>query len=216
MTKDSLAVNGMHLSLLDQIRAIALEGLKYAKDSYDIARYEKLLELAATDYSRLLDMDMTVVLSELQKEIGTATPKIGTDAAVINEKNELLILQRSDNRTWCLPCGWLDVGESPSNGAVRETYEETGLLVEPLYYIGLTHKGPHACSGMVHQVNTITLMQTIASDAPVKLSHEHTNYRCISTHDETLPWHPGMQSQVKIIFDFLSSDRRHYLPILVV
>ncbi|HXH87453.1 MAG TPA: NUDIX domain-containing protein, partial [Gaiellaceae bacterium] len=30
-------------------------------------------------------------------------------------------------RTWALPKGWIDAGESPAETAIREAFEETGL-----------------------------------------------------------------------------------------
>ena len=43
------------LSMADQVRGIALEGLKYAKDPYDKARYERLLEIAATQFAKAVE-----------------------------------------------------------------------------------------------------------------------------------------------------------------
>jgi ADP-ribose pyrophosphatase YjhB (NUDIX family) len=41
------------LDLLDELRAIAQLGINYSKDPYDLSRYNRLLELAATEYAGL-------------------------------------------------------------------------------------------------------------------------------------------------------------------
>ncbi len=209
------ARNIAQLTILDRLRGIALEGLKYTKDPYDQRRYEHLLELATADYSALLDIDATQLIAIFKNQIGTTTPKTGADAAVINDKNQLLILKRNDDKLWCIPCGWIDVGESPAQAAQRETLEETGLVVEPLYYIGLSHKGPHTAERMQHQISCLTLMKPVTADATVTLSHEHTDYRWISESEcADIAWHPGMQRQAETIFAFLQSDRTGFVPVV--
>jgi 8-oxo-dGTP diphosphatase len=59
-------------------------------------------------------------------------------AAVVERDERLLMLRRggvgafaSDGHgTWSVPGGWLDLGETPWEAAVRETREETGVEVE--------------------------------------------------------------------------------------
>ncbi len=49
----------------------------------------------------------------------------------VREDGRLLLLQRPSTGTWEPPAGRLLPGESFESGAVRELYEETGLLVAP-------------------------------------------------------------------------------------
>ena len=49
---------------------------------------------------------------------------------VVNEAGEILLLQRADTGHWSVPAGVVDPGEQPADAAVRETYEETGILIE--------------------------------------------------------------------------------------
>lgn len=56
------------------------------------------------------------------------TLRIGTDAVVLDETRQMVLLtRRSDNGQWCLPGGRVDPGESVSEACLRELYEETGL-----------------------------------------------------------------------------------------
>ena len=42
----------------------------------------------------------------------------------------LLLMQRSDNGSWGLPGGYVEVGESVADAAAREVLEETGVRIE--------------------------------------------------------------------------------------
>jgi len=58
------------------------------------------------------------------------TPRTGSCAVVLDEQGRVLLTRRADNGRWCLPGGHLDYGETVEQCAVRETLEETGLIVE--------------------------------------------------------------------------------------
>lgn len=57
---------------------------------------------------------------------------VGLAVLIVNEFGEILLEKRSDNGLWCLPGGSLDIGETVIEGAKREVYEETGLVLENL------------------------------------------------------------------------------------
>ena len=137
------------LGLLDEIRILAANGLKYADNEYDRVRYARLRELVEDHYSQTLDLPAKEVRARLRVELGHVTPKIGADAAIFDGAGRILLMQRVDSGTWCLPCGWVDAGESPSEAVIREVQEETGLTVRPTKLVGLFFRaasieaGPH-------------------------------------------------------------------------
>ena len=45
-------------------------------------------------------------------------------------RGELLLMQRSDNRHWGLPGGYVEVGESVVAATAREVHEETGVRID--------------------------------------------------------------------------------------
>jgi ADP-ribose pyrophosphatase YjhB (NUDIX family) len=60
--------------------------------------------------------------------------------ALIVEDNRLLLIRRTIEPFrgfWDVPGGFLEEGEHPKEGAVRETMEETGLKVRPERFIGI-------------------------------------------------------------------------------
>jgi len=72
--------------------------------------------------------------------------RMTASSIVTNEAGELLLIQRHDIRTFDVPGGGIDPGELPTEAAVRETYEETGLHVRPSQLLGIYHwpNEPHA------------------------------------------------------------------------
>lgn len=51
-------------------------------------------------------------------------------ACIVKKKNRYLFCRREDNGLWELPGGRVEKGEVPSEAALRELFEETGLNVE--------------------------------------------------------------------------------------
>jgi ADP-ribose pyrophosphatase YjhB (NUDIX family) len=52
------------------------------------------------------------------------------NVVVVNEAGEILLIRRTDNGNWALPGGAVDLGESLSQAAIRETREESGVECE--------------------------------------------------------------------------------------
>jgi 8-oxo-dGTP pyrophosphatase MutT (NUDIX family) len=63
--------------------------------------------------------------------------RVGCSAAIFNEEGKVLLTRRLDNGQWCLPSGGMEPGESPSETAVREVFEETGLHVRVTRLVGV-------------------------------------------------------------------------------
>jgi 8-oxo-dGTP pyrophosphatase MutT (NUDIX family) len=190
--------------LLDVVRAVAQEGLSYPDNEYDTARYKKLMEVASQQYAGLTGLSEAEVKATFQQEHGAITPKVGVDAAVINDQGEILVLRRADNGAWCVPGGWADVDESPFETAIRETREEAGLDIEPVGYIGISCKTPRThqawAPGWVSQVNICTAIKPVSSTSEVVLSHEHTAYKWIGDVAQIDNWHTAHQPLVERAF----------------
>ncbi|MBN1266646.1 MAG: NUDIX hydrolase [Anaerolineales bacterium] len=119
-----------------EIQAVAQTAAHYAHDSYDRARAEQLLELAAEMISTATNEPSAAVQSALTAQGGYITPKVDVRAAVFNQDSLLLVKERADGG-WTFPGGWADVGETPRQAVERETYEESGFKVRAKCLIGV-------------------------------------------------------------------------------
>jgi ADP-ribose pyrophosphatase YjhB (NUDIX family) len=163
------------VALLDEIRAIARDGLHFAETEYDRERYDRLLRLASQSYGRWLSVPEEDLRSRFLEETGYITTKVGASAAIFNERGEILLMDRADGGGWCLPCGWVEPNERPCDAAVREALEETGLIVEIDRLVGVFSRpagaetGPHAMIGIVHLARV--------AGGRLELSHEGKELR---------------------------------------
>ncbi len=57
---------------------------------------------------------------------------VGARGVIRDDAGRVLLVKRADNGAWVLPAGAMEVGESITDCAVREIYEETGLTAERL------------------------------------------------------------------------------------
>src|SRR5208283_5398155 len=55
----------------------------------------------------------------------------------VNDQGEILMIRRTDNGNWAVPGGGMDLGESITAAAVRETREETGIDCEITGLVGI-------------------------------------------------------------------------------
>ncbi|MFD6095727.1 NUDIX hydrolase [Nocardiopsis flavescens] len=62
---------------------------------------------------------------------------------VVNDRDEVLMIRRTDNDNWAVPGGALDLGESVPQAAVRETLEETGVTCEITGLVGIYSDPKH-------------------------------------------------------------------------
>jgi ADP-ribose pyrophosphatase YjhB (NUDIX family) len=107
------------------IQSIAQNGLTFAQDPYDRDRYKQLRRIGSEMMSASSGVLLTEVLELFEKEQGYATPKVDVRATVIRNDEVLMVREREDG-CWSLPGGYADVGEPPSEVAVREVMEESG------------------------------------------------------------------------------------------
>ncbi|MGP6175509.1 NUDIX hydrolase [Corynebacterium sp. A21] len=55
---------------------------------------------------------------------------VSAATVTLDPEGWVLLIQRQDNGAWDLPGGVVELGEQPTEAAIRETSEETGFLVE--------------------------------------------------------------------------------------
>jgi ADP-ribose pyrophosphatase YjhB (NUDIX family) len=62
--------------------------------------------------------------------------ELGVTVAII-QSEKILLIKREDYEVWCLPGGMVDNHETIIEAAIREAYEETGLVVEFTRLVGV-------------------------------------------------------------------------------
>lgn len=91
---------------------------------------------------RLIDGRKRLVCSECG-EIYYENPLPAAAALVLNDRSQLLLGRRSvepARGSWCLPGGFVEMGETMEQAALRELLEETGLRGRALSFIGCLHQ----------------------------------------------------------------------------
>jgi ADP-ribose pyrophosphatase YjhB (NUDIX family) len=125
-----------------RLQAIAQTGLTFAKDPYDIERYQAIREIAAEMLAAGTDLELPVIRNMLSADSGYATPKVDVRGVIFREGKILLVKEMSDGR-WTLPGGWADVCESPAGNVVREVFEETGFQTRATKILALFDRELH-------------------------------------------------------------------------
>ena len=108
-----------------QLRSISQYGLTYTKDTYDRERFAAIAAVATDIATHLVGATPADIDATLKLEVGPPTPKLDVRAAVFQGDAILLVRELGDG-LWSLPGGWVDIDESPSRAAERETKEESG------------------------------------------------------------------------------------------
>jgi 8-oxo-dGTP pyrophosphatase MutT (NUDIX family) len=61
----------------------------------------------------------------------------GAALLILNDREELLLMRRTDNNAWCPPGGMMEPGERLEDTARREAEEEVGLQVGEMHLLGV-------------------------------------------------------------------------------
>ena len=124
------AADGAWLARVRALQAIAQEGITYARNPFDAARYARLKEVTA-EIAGALDAEGAPgpLRLAVENSDGYLTPKLDVRSAVFDDAGRVLLVRETSDGRWTLPGGWADVGEGIAAGAVRETREESGYLV---------------------------------------------------------------------------------------
>ena len=111
-----------------RVQAIAQAGLHYSENEFDRQRYQELRDLSVELTAAATDREINKIRDLFTNETGFQTPKVDIRSVVIRDNKILLARERSDGG-FSLPGGFADINNSPSEVAVKEVREETGLEV---------------------------------------------------------------------------------------
>lgn len=113
-----------------EIQGLCQTGLAFASTDYETQRYTRLNEIAAEIVASQTNETREALVENFSAQPGYATAKIDVRGAVVRDGRILLVQERRDQK-WCMPGGWADVGDIPSEMVAREVWEESGFEVVP-------------------------------------------------------------------------------------
>jgi 8-oxo-dGTP pyrophosphatase MutT (NUDIX family) len=124
---------------------------------------------------------------------------------VVNDQGEILMIHRTDNDNWAVPGGGMDLGESITDAAVRETQEETGITCEVTGLVGI-YTNPHhvilyTSNGEVRQEFSIVFTaQPVGGQ--LRPSSESSEPQWVSPATVArLQMHPSMRQRIQHYLD---------------
>lgn len=134
------------------------------------------------------------------------------NVVVINKDGDVLLIQRSDNGNWAIPGGAIDLGESLTQAAIRETKEESGITCEITGIVGIYTDPQHVIlytsNGEARQEFSIVLTAQAVDGKPTA-SDESSQVRWV-TRDELAEYQ--MDRSMRLRLDhFLAGRRSPYL-----
>ncbi len=191
-----------------EIQQLSQTGLAFAVTEYEKQRYRRLTELSTEMIAHHTQLEKEEIEEVLMKQPGYATPKIDVRAAVINDKGKILLVKEVMDKKWAMPGGWADVGDIPSEVAIRESKEESGYDVKPKKVIGVFDANR---SGrpleFFHAFKIIFLCDLVGGEAATS---EETDDVAFFSFDELPPLSQNRTNMKHIneIKDHLKDDKR--------
>ncbi len=109
-----------------KVLSICKIGLKYSKDPYAIENYEELEKLTI---DMLNAQEIYPEKDNFYERDIYPTPNLSVRIIVLNKQHQMLMVKETPEGKWAVPGGWCDVFMAPSQAALSEVRQETGVEV---------------------------------------------------------------------------------------
>lgn len=127
----------------------------------------------------------------------------------VDELNRVLLQRRRDTGQWAIPIGKQEFGETPTQCAIRETLEETGVLTEITGLLGIYSDPGHIVAytdGEIRQEWELILLGRPVIGNPTA-NDEASDVRWVAPTDlDSLDIHPTQWRQLR---DWLEGSSPH-------
>ena len=112
-------------------------------------------------------MPMSEYVRSLRGKIGTTVLEIPTVAVLTFDRGDRVLLVRHvEGNDWTTPGGMIEPYELPSDAAVREMWEETGLHVALTHIVGVFGGAP--CSSTYSNGDQVAWVATVFAAEPIR------------------------------------------------
>ena len=112
-------------------------------------------------------MPMSEYVRDLRAKIGTTVLEVPTVSVVtFDQSDRVLLVRHVEGNNWTTPGGMVEPYELPSDAAVREVWEETGLYVALTQVVGVF--GGTLCSGTYSNGDKISWVSTVFGAQPIR------------------------------------------------
>jgi ADP-ribose pyrophosphatase YjhB (NUDIX family) len=199
------------LAIAQRLQALAQAGLFYSADKpFDRERYEEISDLSVQIISNLTDEPIEKIAPLFTAERdGYQTPKVDIRAVIFDEHNKILMVREKIDNGWALPGGWGDVGYTPSEVAVKEVQEETGLDVKAVRLLAVLDKKCHPHPPQAWYVYKMFILCEKTGGAILENTTEISQVAYFGK-DEIPPVSidRNTTSQIAMMFDFLENPEK--------
>lgn len=198
------------LLLADELRGAATTARTFAANVYDRERAEHLLGLAGrlAALSRIADPD-ALIAGFTDDAWMRASPMVGVSAFVRDADGRVLLCRRGDDATWCLPGGLLEIGESPTQGALRELWEEAGVTGEVTRLLGVFDGPTWGTQSSVHMVIMTFEVTASGAENPVPgVEMSEAGYFAAEALPE--PLHRGHDRRIPVLLELARTGGTHH------
>ena len=112
-------------------------------------------------------MPMSDYIRRLREKIGTTVLEVPTVSVLtLDDDGRALLVRHIEGGDWTTPGGMIEPYETPSNAAVREMWEETGLFVELTHVIGVF--GGELCASTYSNGDQMAWVCTLFGARPIR------------------------------------------------
>lgn len=193
------------LAIAKRLQSLAQAGIFYSDNNpFDRERYQEVSNLSVQILNELTDEPIEKISNLFtQERDGYQTPKVDIRAVIFNELGEILMVKEKVDGFWSLPGGWADVGYSPSEVAVKEVQEETGLDVKTVRLLAVIDKRNHPHPPESWYVYKVFILCEKIGGEIARNTTETSDIQYFSLQNvPTLSEPRNVFSQIKLMFEY--------------
>jgi ADP-ribose pyrophosphatase YjhB (NUDIX family) len=192
----------------EKLRDVSALGLHFATNVYDRERFKTVQDIALEMHALATDTPLAEMEPLRAPVFSRPTPLAVGDGAVIDDEGRILLIRRADNGLWAMPGGGLEVGETPTEGVLREVLEETGVLAEIVTLVGVFDSRLCGTVSRHHLYHFVFLCRPLNGHEATPPTHAHETLGAAWFAEDALPSNidPGHITRIPHAFRIWRGD----------